>query len=45
MSICLESFIGSERGVEGVKLEEQVLVTADGYQQLSTFPYEEDLLD
>lgn len=45
MTICFESFIGSEHGIEGVKLEEQVLVTASGYQQLSTFPYEEDLLN
>ena len=30
MTLCLESFIGAETGIEGVKLEEQVLVTADG---------------
>jgi Xaa-Pro dipeptidase len=45
MTLCLESFIGSETGVEGVKLEEQVLVTANAYQQLSTFPYEDELLN
>jgi len=44
MAICVESYIGSERGGEGVKLEEQVLVTRDGYQQMSTFPYERLLL-
>ena len=44
MVICVESFIGSEHGGEGVKLEEQVLVTRDGYQLMSTFPFEECLL-
>lgn len=45
MAICVESFIGSEHGGEGVKLEEQILVTRDGYQQMSTFPFEATLLD
>ena len=44
MVICVESFIGSEHGGEGVKLEEQVLVTREGYQLMSTFPFEERLL-
>ena len=45
MVVCLESFIGSEHGGEGVKLEEQVVVTRDGYQLMSTFPFEMALLD
>jgi len=44
MTLCVESYIGREAGAEGVKLEEQLLVTADGVQLLSTFPFEEDLL-
>lgn len=40
MTLCVESYIGAAGGAEGVKLEQQVLVTADGYQLLSTFPYE-----
>ena len=44
MTISVESFIGAEGGSEGVKLEQQVLVTADGYELLSRFPFEEDLL-
>ena len=44
MAICIESYIGSEFGGEGVKLEEQVVVTTEGYQQMSTFPYEASLL-
>lgn len=44
MTLCVESFIGTEGGREGVKLEEQVLITATGIELLSTYPFEEDLL-
>jgi len=44
MVICIESFIGSEHGGEGVKLEQQVLVTDDGYELMSTYPFEAALL-
>lgn len=50
MTICMESFIGeysdaeTDDGSEGVKLEEQVLITENGYELLSHFPFEEDLL-
>ncbi len=44
MTVCVESYIGAEDGNEGVKLEEQILVTEDGPQRLSTYPYEHDLL-
>ena len=44
MTICIESYIGHENGDEGVKLEEQVLVTENGVEVLSTFPYEDELL-
>ena len=44
MVLCVESYIGAEGGAEGVKLEEQVLLTADGPQILSTFPFEDELL-
>ncbi|MBT6118535.1 MAG: aminopeptidase P family protein [Rhodospirillaceae bacterium] len=44
MTVSVESYIGSERGVEGVKLEEQILITETGYQRLSTYPYDETLL-
>jgi Xaa-Pro aminopeptidase len=30
---------------DGVKLEQQVLITEDGYELLTTYPYEEALLD
>lgn len=44
MVFCVESLIGVEGGRECVKLEEQVLITAGGSQQLSTYPLEEDWL-
>ena len=44
MTLCVESFIGVEGGKEGVKLEEQVLITRDGIEQLSSYPLEEDWL-
>ena len=44
MVICVESYIGEVGGVEGVKLEDQVLVTDSGPVTLSRYPFEEDLL-
>ncbi|WP_172292657.1 Xaa-Pro peptidase family protein [Pseudoruegeria sp. HB172150] len=44
MTLCVESFIGEEGGKEGVKLEQQVLVTETGIELLSQFPFEESLL-
>ena len=44
MTLCVESFIGHEEGGEGVKLEQQVLVTETGIELMSTFPFDERLL-
>ena len=44
MTLCVESFIGSYGGREGVKLEEQVIVTEAGIERMSTYPYELDWL-
>ena len=44
MTICVESYIGLEGGKEGVKLEEHCLITTDGLEVLSKFPFEEALL-
>ncbi|MBV9524010.1 MAG: aminopeptidase P family protein, partial [Alphaproteobacteria bacterium] len=43
MTICIESYIGAEGGAEGVKLEQQVLVTASGCQLLTSFPFDDRL--
>ena len=45
MTICVESYIGEEGGAEGVKLEQQVLITETGVELLSRFPFEEDLME
>ena len=45
MVLCIESYMGPLGERDGVKLEQQVLVTEDGYELLTTFPYEESLLD
>ena len=38
MTLGVESYIGARGGPEGVKLEEQVLVTERGVEVLSRFP-------
>jgi Xaa-Pro aminopeptidase len=41
MTICVESYVGEAGAKEGVKMEQQILITRDGYIPLSTYPYEE----
>lgn len=45
MVICVESYIAEEGSGEGVKLEEQVLITESGIEVLSKFPFEAHLLN
>ena len=44
MTLCVESYVGVVGGAEGVKLEEQVLITDHGAEPLSTYPFEDDWL-
>jgi len=44
-TVCVESYVGEVGGDEGVKLEQQVLITETGTLLLSTYPFEDDLLD
>jgi Xaa-Pro dipeptidase len=44
MTLCVESYIGKPGEPEGVKLEEQILVTETGTELLSDFPFEDSLL-
>jgi Xaa-Pro dipeptidase len=44
MTLCVESYIGEQGGAEGVKLEQQCLVTDRGLEPLSRFPFEDRLL-
>ena len=45
MVLCVEAYIGEEGGLEGIKLEDQVLVTEDGYENLTNFEFEKDLIN
>jgi len=44
MVVSVESYIGEKGGSEGVKLEEEALVTETGIELISRFPFEEELL-
>ena len=44
MALCLECYVGAVGGRDGVKLEDQVLVTAQGAELLCSFPFDERLL-
>jgi hypothetical protein len=44
MVLSVESYVGEKGGPEGVKLEEELLVTDTGAELISRFPFEEDLL-
>lgn len=45
MMLCVEAYIGAEGGHEGVKLEDQVLITETGIELLSHYPFDARLLD
>ena len=45
MCLSIESYIGEKGGAEGVKLEDEVVVTETGIDLISRFPYEEEFLD
>lgn len=40
MVLCVEAYIGELGGREGVKLEDQVVITDNGYENLTGYPYE-----
>ncbi len=43
--VCVESYVGPKAGGEGIKLENQVLITETGHELLSHYPFEAQLLD
>ena len=45
MVLCVEAYIGEEGGFEGIKLEDQVLITETGHKNLTNFPFEKDLMN
>ena len=44
MTVCVERYVGAVGGDEGVKLEQPVLITADGPVALTDCSFEEDYL-
>ena len=44
MTLCVESFIGGPDTIEGVKLEQQILVTDTGIELMSLYPFDDSLL-
>jgi Xaa-Pro dipeptidase len=44
MVFYVESYIGRYDGVSGVKIEEQVLITKNGYELLTSYPFENNLI-
>lgn len=44
MVFCVEAYIGAVGGKNGVKLEDQVVITEDGYEVMSKYPFEEKFL-
>ena len=44
MMLCVESYTGVVGGEEGVKLEDQVLITEDGVENLTNYPFDARLL-
>jgi Xaa-Pro aminopeptidase len=44
MALCLECYIGTVGGSCGVKLEDQLLVTAGGSELLCSYPFDSRLL-
>ncbi|MEM8837883.1 MAG: Xaa-Pro peptidase family protein [Pseudomonadota bacterium] len=39
MVICIESYIGEEEHMEGVKLEDQFLITNEGVERMTNYPF------
>lgn len=44
MTLCVEAYVGAVGGREGVKLEEQVLITETGYENLTKCPFDPKLI-
>jgi len=44
MVVCIESYMGAVGEHDGIKLEQQVIVTDDGYELMTQYPFEEDLI-
>ncbi len=45
MFLCSEAYIGTVGGEFGIKLEDQVMITEDGVENLTRCPFDEKLMD
>lgn len=41
MVMCVEVYVGEVGGKNGVKLEDQILITEEGYENLTKYPFED----
>ncbi|WP_300516766.1 dimethylsulfonioproprionate lyase DddP [Aliiroseovarius sp.] len=44
MVLCVEALVGEDGGAFSIKLEDQVLVTEDGFENLTTYPFDPVLM-
>lgn len=44
MTLCVEAYVGAVGGKQGVKLEDQVLITGTGFENLTRYPFETKML-
>ncbi len=44
MVLCVEALVGEVGGAFSIKLEDQVLITEDGYENLTTYPFDDALM-
>ncbi|MCT4557338.1 MAG: M24 family metallopeptidase [Pelagimonas sp.] len=44
MMLCVEALVSPEGGDFSIKLEDQVLITEDGYENLTHYPFDEQLM-
>ena len=44
MVLCVEALVGEVGGDFSIKLEDQVLITEDGYENLTKYPFDDALM-
>jgi Xaa-Pro aminopeptidase len=44
MAICVEALVGEVGGDFSIKLEDQVIITEDGYENLTKYPFDQALM-